>query len=108
MEILKSIEAKMLTALLREQLNKVCGNDDEIKISLTYMKEKGLKIECYPCAPQAISAMIIHTYLAYTDTIGKTGDVEDVERENILMAGFAMALNASIDVEQAERSVTEG
>lgn len=108
MKILQSIEAKMLASLLQEQLNRVCGNDDEIKISLTYVKEKGLEIECHPCAPQAISAMIIHAYLAYTDTIGETGDDEDIERENALMAGFAMALDASVDVEQAERTMTEG
>lgn len=108
MKILQSIEAKMLASLLQEQLNRVCGNDDEIKISLTYVKEKGLEIECHPCTPQAISAMIIHAYIAYTDTIGETGDDEDVERENALMAGFAMALDASVDVEQAERTMTEG
>ena len=108
MEILQSIEAKMLALVLQEQLNKACGDDEEIKISLTYMKEKGLKIEGHPCNPHAISAMIIHTYLAYIDTIVKTGDVEDVERENVLMAGFAMALNASVDFEQAERAMTEG
>lgn len=108
MEILQSIEAKMLASLLQTQLDKVCGDDDEIKISLTHVKEKSLKIECHPCAPQVISAMIIHAYLAYTDTIGETGDDEDVERENVLMAGFAMALDASVDVEQAERTMTEG
>lgn len=107
MEILQSIEAKMLASLLQEQLNRVCGEKEEIKISLTYVKEKGLEIECHPCAPQAISAMIIHAYLAYTGTIGETGDEDDVERENVLMAGFAMALDASFDAEEANRVVTE-
>lgn len=108
MEILQSIEAKMLASVLQKQLDKVCADDEEIKISLTYVKEKGLGIECHPCNPQAISAMIIHAYLAYTNTVGETGDEEDVERENVLMAGFAMALDASVDVEQAERTMTEG
>lgn len=79
--------------------------ENELKITLNYIKGEGLEIEAHPCPQQLITMSFIHAYLAYVSTIGETGTQEEIDHENVLMQGFTMALGASVDTEAAQKEV---